>query len=111
MKTFVLYAVASHGASILENKKVVEVLESAEDNGFGRVIIIKKTQLVAKTKKLKQYFDVDAYPKSSISKAVANADACMIISDGLKRKRKNSIINEIEKIGVNKMKFMLRMTM
>lgn len=110
MKTFLLYAVASHEASVINNKKIMEVLESAEENGFGRVIIIKKSQVAAKTKILKTMFDVDMYPKSSIHKAISNADACMIINDGLKRNRKKSLINEIEETGVKKMKFMLSLT-
>ena len=111
MKTFLLYAVASHKASILNEKKVIEVLDSAKDNGFERVIIIKKSQMVAKTKELKKRFDVDVYPKTSIEKAISNSNACMVINDGLKRNRKKTTIDQIEKTGAMKMKFMLCMTM
>ena len=111
MKTFLLYAVASHKASILNEKKVIEVLDSAKDNGFERVIIIKKSQMIAKTKELKKRFDVDVYPKTSIAKAISNSNACMVINDGLKRNRKKTTVDQIEKIGAMKMKFMLCMTM
>jgi hypothetical protein len=110
MKTFLLYAVASHKASVLNEKKIIEVLNSAKENGFERVIIIKKSQMVAKTKELKRMFDVDVYPKTSIAKAMNNSNACMLINDGLKRNRKKKIVEEIEQIGAIKMKFMLCIT-
>ena len=110
MKTFLLYAVASHKASILNEQKVNEVLESARDNGFERVIIIKKSQMVAKTRQLKQNFEVDVYPKASILKAINNSNACMIINDGLKRNRRKTMIDQIEQVGAMKMKFMLCLT-
>ena len=111
MKAFLLYAVAAHKASILNENKVNEVLESARENGFDRVVIIKKTQMVAKTKELKKMFDVDVYPKTSILKAISNVNACMIINDGLKRNRKNKFIDKIEETGAMKMKFMLNLTL
>lgn len=116
MKTLLLYVAAKHDAKIIKNESIMDTLEKAKENGFERLIIIKKTQLIAKKKQLSFLFDVDEYPKRSISKAISNSNACMIV-DGCTqkvflrsvKKRKRALIDKIIEEATFKKKFVLSM--
>jgi len=95
MKTLFIYAIASHTANVVYKPGVYDTLEKAKDAGFETIVIIKKTQLAAKRLELKTEFNVQAYPKASIAKAVKNADACIIIGDCMHKRRKKQIIDQI----------------
>lgn len=105
MKTVFIYAVAAHDSTIINNEKIIETLEKARENGFERIIIIKKSQLAAKTKELSRLFEVCPYPKSSLNKAIANCNACMVIGNGMATNRKKKITEEIVKEANKKLKF------
>ena len=107
MKTLFIYAVAAHNSKIIKTKEIQSTLEKAKDVNFERVIIIKKSQLAAKTKELKTNFDVDTYPKKSIKKAISNANACLIIGNGIGVRRKHKVINTILETANEKSKLVM----
>ena len=111
IKAVFIYASAVHGARVIDSKEISETLRTAKENGFGKVIIIKKTQIAAKTKSLSKDFVVCPYPKSSINKAIANANACIVVNGMIATKRKNTKIDKIIEEANKKMKFMFCLSM
>ena len=95
MRKIFVYVVASHGSSIMKQPEVLSTLNKLKENDVDTLVFIKKTQIVSKARSLKKDFKVELYPKSATEKAIRNADGCLIISDGLSRRRKHSSLSNI----------------
>ena len=111
MKALFLYITAKYDSRIIDNEQLQETLQKAKNNEFDTIIIIKKTQIVAKTKKLEKDFMVKSYPIKSIKKAINNANACLIIQNGKSLKRKKPISEQIIQEATKKSKLTINITM